>query len=70
MMVVVVVKEEFVTTWCNNADATGGPLRPNDVGRVTEVDANDPVMPVEVEHQGSRYWFVLQHPCASRGEKL
>ena len=34
----------------------GGPMRPEDIGHVTEVDDSDPVMSVQVEFGGKQYW--------------
>jgi hypothetical protein len=38
--------------------AAGGPLHPEDIGSVTEIDNSDPVMPIQVEFEGVQYWYV------------
>ncbi len=37
-------------------------MRPSDIGRVSDVDATDPAMPIQVEFNGSQYWYEQPFP--------
>jgi hypothetical protein len=43
--------------WRHIILAAGGPLRPEDIGSVIEIDNSDPVMPIQVEFERVVYWY-------------